>query len=222
MKDRAYSLLEIKQVDEESRVIEGIASTPTPDRMGDVVEPMGAKFALPMPLLHQHDHNRPVGHVEFAEPTSKGIPFRAKLVTVDEPGELKDRVDLAWQEVKAGLVRAVSIGFRAIGDQVERLKEGGLRFKEWEWLELSLVTIPANSEATITTIKSFDRLAMQSDEPLAITAETLNEQRSANGLPEIPADDVPAATGKSARVVKLDEPARVRAKPFVIRSIKRT
>jgi hypothetical protein len=40
--------------------------------------------------------------------------------------------------------------------------------------------------------------------------------------PEIPAppkDD--AATGKSVRVVKLDEPARDRA-PFVVREIKRT
>ena len=41
--------------------------------------------------------------------------------------------------------------------------------------------------------------------------------------PEIPAPPESAATGeKKVRVVKLDEPARDRAKPFVIRSIKRT
>jgi len=34
--------------------------------------------------------------------------------------------------------------------------------------------------------------------------------------------DKPAATGTKGRVVKLDAPARDRAKPFVIRSIKRT
>lgn len=51
---------------------------------------------------------------------------------------------------------AVSIGFQPIKDAVEAIKGGGYRFKEWEWLELSLVTIPANSEAAISTIKAID------------------------------------------------------------------
>ncbi|MFK4823763.1 phage major capsid protein [Paenochrobactrum sp. BZR 588] len=152
--NRAYSVLNIRAVNEDERVIEGIASTPTADRMGDVVEPLGAKFALPMPLLWQHNANQPVGHVEFAEPTEKGIPFKARVVKVDEPGTLKDRTDEAWQSVKLGLVSAVSIGFRSLSYEI--MKEGGLRFKEWEWLELSLVTVPANADATITTIKSID------------------------------------------------------------------
>lgn len=41
--------------------ITGTASTPTTDRMGDVVEPMGAKFKTPMPLLWQHESDKPVG-----------------------------------------------------------------------------------------------------------------------------------------------------------------
>jgi len=165
--DRAYTLLDIRSVDEESRVIEGIASTPEPDRMGDIVEPMGAKFALPMPLLWQHEHDKPVGNVEFAAPTKAGIPFKARIAKVDEPGTLKDRVDEAWQSVKAGLVRAVSIGFRSL--EHSRMETGGLRFISWEWMELSLVTIPANSEAVITAIKSIDRqqLSASGREPLA-------------------------------------------------------
>ena len=144
--NRAYSILTAKAVqDGGERVIEGIASTPSPDRMGDVVEPMGAKFALPLPLLWQHNHDEPVGTVEFAEPNAKGIPFRARLAKVDEPGALKDLVDKAWQAVKAGLVRGVSIGF-ASRSRPDQLKDGGLRFKDWEWLELSLVTIPASRE----------------------------------------------------------------------------
>jgi hypothetical protein len=39
---RAYSIIEVKAVSEEERTIEGIATTPTPDRVGDVVEPEGA------------------------------------------------------------------------------------------------------------------------------------------------------------------------------------
>ena len=153
--DRAYSLLEVRSVNEAERVIEGIASTPTPDRMGDIVEPLGAKFALPMPLLWQHQHDKPVGHVEFAKPTKAGIPFKARIARVDEPGALKDRVDEAWQSVKSNLVRAVSIGFRAL--EYSRMDDGGLRFLSWEWMELSLVTIPANNEAVITAVKNLDR-----------------------------------------------------------------
>jgi HK97 family phage major capsid protein/HK97 family phage prohead protease len=154
MLNRAYSILSIKAVREDERVIEGIASTPTPDRTGDIVEPMGAKFSLPMPLLWQHRSSEPVGNVTFAKPNKNGIPFKAQIASTDEPGTLKDRLDEAWQSVKLGLVRAVSIGF-TIG-AYEILKEGGWRINEWEWLELSLVTIPAQAEATINTVKSID------------------------------------------------------------------
>lgn len=158
MNHRAYALLNVKGVVEKADewVIEGIASTPTTDRMGDVVEPLGARFKLPMPLLWQHNSEQPVGRVEFAKPTAKGIPYVAHLPKIAEAGTLKNRVDEAVQSIKYRLVAAVSIGFRGIEGAIENLKEGGLRFKEWEWLELSLVTIPANAEATITSIKSLD------------------------------------------------------------------
>lgn len=107
---RAYSVLEIKAVSDDAREITGIATTPSPDRMGDVVEPLGAEFAAELPLLWQHQHDQPVGHVRFGKPTAKGIPFTATLPKIEEPGELQARVDLAWQSVKALLVRAVSIG----------------------------------------------------------------------------------------------------------------
>ena len=156
--DRAYSVLETKAVEEgaEEVTIRGIASTPTTDRMGDIVEPMGARFKTPMPLLWQHNHDQPVGRMTFAQPTEKGIPFEAVLPVVKEPGRLKDRVDEAIHSLKYQLVAAVSIGFKAVEGQVERMKSGGLRFKQWDWLELSLVTIPANSQAVITAVKSID------------------------------------------------------------------
>lgn len=56
---RAYSSLVIKAVDEEKRIIRGIATTPTPDRVGDIVEPLGVKFSNPLAFLWQHDaHQR--------------------------------------------------------------------------------------------------------------------------------------------------------------------
>src|SRR5262245_47161779 len=45
---RAYSLLNVKRVDTELRKIEGMATTPTTDRMGDIVEPDGVEFVNPL------------------------------------------------------------------------------------------------------------------------------------------------------------------------------
>ena len=180
MQDRAYSVLEIKAVSDDERLIEGIATTPSTDRMGDVIEPMGARFAAELPLLWQHDHASPVGHVRFGKPTAKGIPFTANIVKIAEEGELKALVDKAWQSVKARLVRAVSIGFRPI--EYALMEGGGVRFLETEILELSLVTVPANSDCTITQIRSID-----------------TQLRAASGHPQSVDERVsPGASGKSA------------------------
>ena len=43
--ERAYSVLDIKRVrDDDLRIIEGMATTPTTDRLGDIVEPLGVTF----------------------------------------------------------------------------------------------------------------------------------------------------------------------------------
>ncbi len=150
--NRAYSMLEIKALDDDQRVITGMASTPEVDRVGDIVDPMGAKFAPEISLLWQHKHDSPVGIAEFGRPTKRGIPFKAMIAKIDEDGPLKTLVDMAWQAVKAKLVRGVSIGFRPI--KYDIMSEGGLKFTETEIYELSLVTIPANASATIQTIKA--------------------------------------------------------------------
>jgi HK97 family phage major capsid protein/HK97 family phage prohead protease len=155
--DRAYALLTVKALDLEQRTIAGLASTPEPDRMGDVVEPLGITFKNPLPLLLHHDTHRPVGTVTFKPPTAAGLEFEATLPLVPEPGALRDRIDEAWQSIKAGLLAGVSVGFRALEHQ--RHSNGGTRFLKSEILELSLVAIPANAAATIHTIKSLDLAA---------------------------------------------------------------
>jgi HK97 family phage prohead protease len=157
---RAYSQIDIKAFDDELRTIEGIATTPTPDRYGDVVEPDGAKFKLPLPLLWQHNSREPIGHVQFAKVGKDGISIKAKLVKIDEPGALKDRLDEAWQSLKSGLVRGLSIGFTPL--ESARIKDTySEHFLSWEWLELSCVVIAANADASITAIKSADQLYLR-------------------------------------------------------------
>ena len=188
--DRAYSTLEIKRMDDDSGTITGIASTPTPDRMDDIVVPTGAKYRLPVPLLWQHNHSDPIGEVVEATVTEKGIEVVAKVAL-----GVTDEIDRYWKLMKAGLVRGLSIGFRGL--ETEQIEGSwGVRFKAWEWLELSAVTIPANAEANIATVKEF----------------------AAKPAPQ--SIEAPAAkSAKPARVVKLSDPARARAKPFVIRKI---
>ncbi len=149
---KAWSLLEVKQVNDERRIIRGIATTPTVDRVGDVVEPEGMIQRGPVKLHLYHKHDLPVGHVTFGRPTKKGTPFEAEIPDVKEAGTVRERVNEAWHSVKYKLLQAVSIGFRPI--EYEPIKEGGVRYKSWEMLELSLVGVPANPDATIQTIKS--------------------------------------------------------------------
>lgn len=152
---QAYSLLEIKAVDEDQWILEGIATTPTPDRVDDVVEPKGAQFTLPVPFLWQHDKQQPIGHVIDAVVTDAGIQVKVQLIKPDqvESEELKQRLLKAWDSIKTGLVRGLSIGFRGL-EVADIQGTWGYKFIKWDWYELSAVTIPANQEATITGIKS--------------------------------------------------------------------
>lgn len=153
--NRAYSFLEVKAVSEETRTITGMATTPAVDRVEDVVESLGVTFKNPLPLLWQHQHDKPIGLVEFGKPTAKGVPFTATLPVIAEAGALRDRIEEAWQSIKSGLVRAVSIGFRSL--ESEQISGSwGTRYIRTEVYELSAVTIPANAQALISTVKSFD------------------------------------------------------------------
>ncbi len=148
---RAYSVLEIKSFDEDQRVITGIATTPTPDRMGDIVETEGIQFQSELPLLYQHDAKNPIGWVTEAKASKNGIAITARIL---EAGKDPD-VDKAWNKIKHKLVRGLSIGFRTIDEEFDKAIKG-FRILKSEWLELSAVTIPANAEATITSVKAFD------------------------------------------------------------------
>lgn len=193
---RAYSLLEVKAVDDEKRVITGIATTPEPDRVGDIVEPLGAKFKNPLPLLWQHAHDKPVGTVKFDKPTKDGITFTAELPKIEDAGALKDMIDMAWQSVKAKLVRGVSIGFRAL--EYSWMDDGGIRFIETEIMELSLVTIPANASATIQSIKSIDA-SIRTAAGVADADEIDRQNPPTHGQKGSGADTQPAVAGTEER-----------------------
>jgi HK97 family phage prohead protease len=216
LQNRAYSRLEIKTVDEAKRVITGVATTPNVDRVGDIIDPLGVEFENPLPFLWMHDHQTPVGECRFSKPTKAGIAFEAEFVHPDtvESATLKDRLQLAWDSVKTGLVRAVSVGFRPL--EWAFIDGGGIRYDKSEVYELSGVVVPANADALISGVKSLYG-ATDIDIVKALDAEARRE----HGIPDPEIPEQPtevAATGKSLPVVKLETTARDRA-PFVITKI---
>jgi HK97 family phage prohead protease len=191
--ERAFSVLDVRGIDQDSRILRGVATTPTTDRLGDIIEPLGITFKNPMAFLWQHKHDQPIGTVEFETPTADGINFKAQIAKSDEPGTLKNRLDEAWQSIRMGLVRAVSIGFMPL--EYAFMDGGGMRFTKSEVYELSAVTIPANADAVISVIRSID-----------------DEFRTIKNRPEIP---IVAPGGRG--VVRLGSPARVGVGEFHIR-----
>lgn len=213
MLNRAYSRLDIKSVDEDARVITGIATTPQPDRMGDIVEPMGAEFTLPLPFLWQHDAKSPIGEVFQARATPAGIEVQIRVAKIADPGLLKDRIDEAWQSIKAKLVRGLSIGFKGI-EEARISDTFSYRYIKWAWLELSAVTIPANAEATIQTIKSLDVHASPAtgERPLVssiarATASSTIPRGSMKTISENIADFEKSRTPKSLRMQEIMQKA---------------
>lgn len=178
--DRAYSLLTLKAVDEEKRILTGIASTPSTDRTGDIVEPKGAEFKLPIPFLWQHNHSQPIGHVTKAKVTSAGIEVEVQIAKIEDEGTLKNRIDEAWQSIKAGLVRGMSIGFSSI-ESARIDGTYGVRYMKWLWLELSAVTIAANGDASIQTIKSIDSRLLAASGQKRSTVVRLDTPPGASG-----------------------------------------
>lgn len=182
---RAHAIIEIKALDEQKRTFTGIASTITVDRMGDIVDPKGAKFTLPLPLLWQHNSDQPIGWIKRVKTFEDRIEVEGEVASIDEPASLKNQLDEVWAKLKSKLVRGLSIGFMPT-KWAEIKGTWGLEFQEWDWLELSAVTIPANSEASIQVIRSMDALPQRA---------VSGNQRSGNAPIVVPT--APGVPGKS-------------------------
>jgi HK97 family phage prohead protease len=128
------------------REIRAVISTATQDRQGDVLEPAGCDMAAyrrnPI-VLASHNPTLPIG---TAEPKIVGNRIEA-LITF-APAGVSQSADVWCGLAKSGVVSGISVGFS--GDEYEPIRStGGARFTRWTLLEISLVAVPANSEALI-------------------------------------------------------------------------
>ena len=132
-----------------------VASTDRADRYGDVINQSGwnldAYRSNPIILLNHNANALPIGRGEVK------VKDGQLLIDVffDKDDELAQRVE---RKARNGFMNAVSVGFNPI-EQVSRAelpkdhpayveRGGGNYFNKSELLEVSIVTIPANSEAT--------------------------------------------------------------------------
>lgn len=159
----------VKAIDESSRVLRFIGSTPTPDRSEDVIELAGWKLDnyLKNPIMlwaHRADMP-PIAKARsvYVDERAKALVFDMEFPTIEQlssdpanPSEHALFVDTIYRMYKAGLMNAVSVGFRGIeaayrDDQKDKPQYArGTRFAKQELLELSAVPVPANPEALVT------------------------------------------------------------------------
>jgi HK97 family phage prohead protease len=102
--------------------------------------------------LWQHDQTQPIGVFTSLIETDEGLQVEGKL-TLGSTGGAN-----AYALMQDGAVDGLSIGFQTIQDSFDQ--QTGIRYiKEVKLWEVSVVTFPANEEATITSVKSaFDTL----------------------------------------------------------------
>lgn len=145
--DLLTSDIKIKSFDAALGVFVGIASTPRPDRARDIVEPKGAVYTLPIPLLAFHDTEKPIGTVEQVNITDNGIEVVCRVLK-DVTQEARE----IWGLIVNNAMKGLSIGFNAI--ESVPLNNGGVHYKKFEWLELSVVPVAMNGQASITATKT--------------------------------------------------------------------
>jgi len=130
----------------DGRRVRFVITTSTPDREGDVVAADGVEttgFMSNPVVLFAHDyHSLPIGRcVDLTrEPTRL-------LATIEfAAADLNPMAEQIYGLVKAGYLRAVSIGFRPLEWTYDE-QRGGVNFVKVELLEISVVPVPANAEA---------------------------------------------------------------------------
>lgn len=135
-----------------------VISDATRDRANDSLFPEGCDFANyqknPV-LLFAHDYSSlPIGKcVDGPKLVNGQLVCTFEFLTADA----NPLSELVWQQVQAGTLRAISVGFRplkAIWNDIA----GGIDYLMWELLESSVVPVPCNPNALPVDGKGIDAL----------------------------------------------------------------
>ena len=140
-----------------------VASSATPDRYGDIIDQKGwilDNYKKNPVVLLNHDSNQlPIG---------KGnVYIRNDQLTIDVEFDSEDpRAKEVERKAKKGFMNAVSVGFRPLESKSRSelpsdhkyYGKRGMYYSKAELLEVSIVTIPANGEATMLEQKFYNAM----------------------------------------------------------------
>lgn len=192
---------------EEKGVIEGYASTyGNLDRQNDIIQAGAFKAAhgKKFPIFALHDPGKALG-VGTVHEDEKGLKIKMKLeIENTDSDTLRERAKEYYAMAKAGIIQRMSVGFITKKHEWETKKEGEReryirKILEAELLEVSLVPIPANDKARITSVKSDEKPSLQDLEKRIAELEAK--------LAEKPADNPAAAEPKPAAIAGGDPAA---------------
>lgn len=182
--------LDVKDLSEDG-TFEGYAAVfGNVDRGGEVIEKGAFKRTLDhkgpaFPVLWQHDTAQPIGVGLEMREDERGLWVKAKLALSTVRG--REAYDL----LKLGALKGLSIGYRVVRDAVE---QGKRILKEVELYEYSIATIPMNPLAEISAVKAGRMLSAQTRASITSTIETLQALLDADAATN---SNDPDGTGKS-------------------------
>jgi HK97 family phage prohead protease/HK97 family phage major capsid protein len=146
--DRAAGGVRHKTHAEDVHGMDFILSDETIDRMGDTIASDGwdiEAFNKNPIALFGHNPNFPIGKWSNLRVENKGLRGTLQMA----PEGTSDRIDEIRRLIDAGILKAVSVGFRDLESEPIDKKNpfSGYRFIRQELIETSLVSVPANPNA---------------------------------------------------------------------------
>ena len=177
--------------------ITGYASTKDFDRAGDTIMPEAwtkgglNNFEKNPIILFNHNYDKPIGRATGLKVTENGLEMKAKIS--------KSAPENVATLVKEGILGAFSVGFR-IKDADYLEETDGLKIKDAELFEVSVVSVPCNQAATFSLAKSFDSVKEYEDFKNTFkNSVDLAGQSLAKDEDSFEASDTPDGTEKSVQ-----------------------
>lgn len=163
-------------IDETGRTVEASLSSEQPvyrQGLGDEVlthTPDAVDLSrAPLPLITAHDHQTiPVGIVEGLRIVGNKLRGTLRFGTSERASEL-------WADVKAGIVRNLSIGYQIL----DHVQEGNtFRVTRWQPYEISIVAIPADATVGIGRSLTKETNTMNTTTEETTTEQTRSQRRA--------------------------------------------
>lgn len=149
--EKKFARIDLKEISDEG-VFEGYASKfGDQDQGGDMVMKGAFKSSLNrrktagIKMLWQHDPSYPIGVWDEIKEDSIGLYVRGRLLTTVQ--KAKETYEL----MKAGVIDGMSIGYKTI--KSTRDEKGIRQLRELDLWEISLVTFPMLTSATVMSVK---------------------------------------------------------------------